>query len=451
MDIKHLTNIFKSKDPRNRALRNNILFTGILKVISLASSFLIVPITLHYLNNEIYGVWLTITAILFWFSIFDVGLGNGMRNYLTQSISSNQMEKGRAYISTTLILLALIAVTVGALCVIPFSLVDFNKVFNTGTLSNFELRNALAIAVCFTLARLVVNNVGTVFIALQKYALNDLLATLGNVLGLILIYIITKTTAPGNLLYVVLALTATPVMVYIVAAFPIFIKYPQLRPGLNYFDHTLIKQIAGKGLGFFLIQMTSCLVIYGGSNIFITQYCGPAAVTTYNIAYKFFNLLIIAYTIVISPLWNAYTDAYVKGDKAWIASTFQKTLKIWGLTVALGGLMFACSNLFYYLWVGKSVSVPWTVSLCVWLYVSLFNLNNCATYLINGLNKIRIQVLTSILLTGAYLLVVFFMGKRLGIEGVVLCMAGSYLVMVIFHMYQCRLLINGKATGIWNQ
>lgn len=82
-------------------LRNNILFSGILKIISLSTSLLIIPITINYLNNEIYGIWMTITSVLFWINTFDIGLGNGMRNYLTGAISRKDFNLGRRYISTT--------------------------------------------------------------------------------------------------------------------------------------------------------------------------------------------------------------------------------------------------------------------------------------------------------------------------------------------------------------
>ena len=105
---------------------------------------------------------------------------------------------------------------------------------------------------------------------------------------------------------------------------------PNAKPSFKYFDKGLTRQIIGKGLSFFVIQISSCLVIFGAANMFITQYCGPSAVTTYNIAYKYFNLLVIAYTIILAPMWNAYTDAYVKGDMKWIANNFNRTLKLWG-------------------------------------------------------------------------------------------------------------------------
>ena len=90
-------------------LRNNILLSSFVKIAGLCVSFLIVPITLTYLAPEQYGIWMTLSSILFWFSFFDVGLGNGMRNYLAQAIAEKNYEKGQTYLSTTLILLSVIA------------------------------------------------------------------------------------------------------------------------------------------------------------------------------------------------------------------------------------------------------------------------------------------------------------------------------------------------------
>ena len=127
------------KNNRNRMLTTNILFSGILKIISLLTSLLIVPITINYLNNEVYGIWMTISSMLFWISTFDIGLGNGMRNYLTKAISEKNLALGRKYISTTLSLLSLIAITIGFLLLIPLFTINFNKFFNTFAISNVDL------------------------------------------------------------------------------------------------------------------------------------------------------------------------------------------------------------------------------------------------------------------------------------------------------------------------
>lgn len=443
-------NTANTANSRNKMLRNNILFSGFLKVVGLLTSLVIVPITINYLNNEVYGIWMTITSILYWITTFDIGLGNGMRNYLTEALATNNTILGKKYISTTMLLLSLIALSMAIVLLYPLITINFNSFFNTNAIAGNELRMAVVIAVGFTLMNFVLKNIGMIFVAMQKYAINDLLSISGNVIALIIIYILTKVTT-GNLVLVVLAYTMTSCVVFLLAAIPLFWKHPEFKPSLRFFDKSLGKKIVGKGLGFFVIQISSCLVIFGAANFFITQSCGPAAVTTYNIAYKFFNLLVIAYTIILAPMWNAYTDAYVKGDMQWIKATFNKALKFWVLSVCGGlGMLLIC-NLFYKLWVGNMVNVPLSVSASTLVYVCFFNLNNCATYLINGLNKIFVQIIISLAVTALYIITVLAFGGKLGVEGIVLSMAASYAVMSVVHLYQCRKLINGKADGIWNK
>lgn len=442
--------LLTSKDMRSKTVRNNALMSAVLKVIGLSCSLFIVPVTLGYLDNEVFGIWLTMSSILYWFAFFDIGLGNGMRNYLAEAFARNDFDTARSYISTTFVMLIGLSFIIGLIMIVPVFLLDMNSVFNTTVVSGIELRNVMVVALVFTMALFVVKNIGLIFVAMQKYAVNDFLSVSGTVLALLVIYILTKTTG-GSLMNVVLAFTVIPVVVFILAAIPIFRKYRNLRPTLSSVDKKLGSKIVGKGLGFFFIQITSCLVIYGSSNLFITQFGSPKDVTVYNIAYKFFNLLAIAYTIVISPMWNAYTDAYVKGEMKWIENMFRRAIKIWVLSVLGGILMLAFCNVFYRLWVGDSVSVPLSVSASVLFYISMFNFNNCVTYLLNGLNKIRVQIITSVVVTAAYLIVVYVFGSKFGIVGVVLSMAFSYAIMAIIHIYQCRLLIGQKAKGIWNK
>lgn len=434
---------------RNGMLLKNIFFSGILRVVGLLCSLVIVPLTIDYLNETVYGVWLTITNVLYWFSFFDVGLGNGMRNYLTASISKGDYEKGRAYLTSTFGMLTIISLALAIIVVPVIMMVDVGSLLHTTVVSSAELRNALLVAVVFTLVSFVVKNVGYVFVALQKYAMNDLLVVGGNVLALVAIFVLTRTATHGALINVVSAFVIIPVVVFVLAAIPIFHKYPLLRPTRSSFDYSLVRPIVTKGVGFFLIQLTSCLVIFGSSNVIIMRLVGETAVTQYGIAYKYFHLIAMAYIIVLAPMWNAYTDAYVKGNFEWIKKTFRRALLLWLLTFAGGGVMLAGSQLFYDLWISDRVEIPFAVSTAVFVYISMYNLNNCVTYLLNGLNKIRVQVITSVVCTLLYLVAAHVFGLRFGVVGIVLSMAGAYAAMAVIHLYQCTLIINQQARGVW--
>jgi putative LPS biosynthesis related polysaccharide transporter/flippase len=433
---------------RGVMLWKNIFFSFLFKIINILCSLVVVPLTLEYLTGEVYGIWLALSSILMWFSFFDVGLGNGLRNYLTQAISSNEWEKGCTYISTTLALLSFIFLGLAVIFLILVFWVDWCTLFNSYLIEPERLRWIVVVAVVFTLFNFLLKNVGIVFMALQRYAMNDLLLVLGNISALFSIYLLKKFTT-GDLLYVTMAFTIPPVIVFLLSAVAVFYKYPQLRPSISKVNFSLTKMLIGKGLAFFVIQITSCLVVFGASNLFIIRICGPEAVTVYNIAYKYFNIMAIGFTIVISPLWNAYTDAYVKGDMVWIKKMFRRTLLIWGISVLGGGIMIVLSPFFYTWWIGNSISISTEISFFICGFLCLFNLNNCATYLLNGLNMIKVQLYVSVGVTLLYLLLVDKMGRMWGVTGISACMGICYLIQSVVHLYQCRLIVNRKAKGIW--
>ena len=445
-----LTGKLKSEDARTLNVVRNTFFSGLMKACSLLCSLIVVPITINYLNTENYGIWMAMTSIIYWFAFFDIGLGNGMRNYLAEAISEGDYDKARTYFSTAMVILSVIAVLIGCAVVPAVYMFDLTNIFNTRGIDGHYLADVLAVAVVFSLVQFVVKNIGMVYIAMQRYAVNDFIIFLGNVLSLLAVFVLTKTTQP-SLAYVVIAFTGIPVLMFLLAIIPLLRKYPQLKPSIQHIDTVTARRIVSKGLGFFVIQITSCLVIFGSANVLISHYCGPEQVTVYNVAYKLFNVLVIGYTILISPLWNAYTDAATKGDYEWIRRTFRKSLMMWCASVILGLVVLVLSGWFFRIWVGDSVTIPFAISSCVLLYVCIFNLNNCATYLVNGLNKIHVQIISSILTTLFYLVAVFVIKDKYGVVGISLSMAAAYIVMSVIHLYQCRLLVERKAKGIWNK
>ena len=59
------------------------------------------PLVLGFLNQEKYGIWITLTTVVNWIRLLDVGMGNGMRNKLAEAIALKQFHQGRIYVSTT--------------------------------------------------------------------------------------------------------------------------------------------------------------------------------------------------------------------------------------------------------------------------------------------------------------------------------------------------------------
>lgn len=70
------------------------------------------------------------------------------------------------------------------------------------------------------------------------------------------------------------------------------------------------------------------LFIFQLMNIIISRVQGPEVVTQYNLAYRFFNVLLMVVVIVLNPFWSAFTEAYAKRDYNWMRSV-RKNWNYW--------------------------------------------------------------------------------------------------------------------------
>ena len=98
MEKKPMNKLKKRFWIRQTDIVSNMALSGICKPVSMVLSYIYVPIVLDYLGVEKYGVWSTILTILSWVSYFDIGIGNGLRNRLTESLNKHDFFRIRFYI-----------------------------------------------------------------------------------------------------------------------------------------------------------------------------------------------------------------------------------------------------------------------------------------------------------------------------------------------------------------
>ncbi|WKX78165.1 hypothetical protein [Zobellia laminariae] len=93
---------------RSVKAKKNILASFLIKGTSILIGFYMVPLTIGYVDKEQYGVWLTLSSVVGWFSFFDIGLGSGLRNKLALALANDEMEKAKSYVSSTYAILGMI-------------------------------------------------------------------------------------------------------------------------------------------------------------------------------------------------------------------------------------------------------------------------------------------------------------------------------------------------------
>ena len=182
------------------------------------ANFLLVPLTINYLDTENYGIWLTLSSFIAWFSFFDIGLGNGLRNKFAEAKANGDLTLARAYVSSAYF-------TIGSVCLflmIAFICINFfinwTLVFNADFKLQKELGLLMPIVFSFFCLQLVAKLITTIYAADQHHSMQGRINFFVSVLSLLVLWIIIHTLESSLLLFG-LIYSALPVFILLIVSF----------------------------------------------------------------------------------------------------------------------------------------------------------------------------------------------------------------------------------------
>lgn len=446
----YLFRYFSAGHTRTVKAKKNILALFLLRAISALVSFLLVPLTLNYLNSTRYGIWLTLTSVINWVSVLDIGLGTGLRNKFAEAIARNDDESARCYVSTSYVFIGLIALAAMALFWLVNPMLHWSKILNTPPDLEPELASLAQIVFTFFCVRLIAGLIGTILLADQRPAMNNLLEVATNVVSLVVVYVMTKSHQ-GSLFWLGFAMSFIIVIISVMANVWFFkTKYRRYLPSFRFVRVEYAKELVNLGVQFFLLQMAG-VVIFSSSNIIISQFFGPLEVTAFNIAFKYYSVASMAFLMVLTPFWSAYTDAFVKGDTEWINRASSKLKKLWIMLLVGVVLMTVSANKVYTIWVGNDVHISNALSISMGIYVLILAWSNIFAYFINSTGKLRLELWVALIagLLNVPLALVLAKTFGMGSSGVILASCIALLPGCFLWPIQMKKLLEGTASGVW--
>lgn len=437
-------------DYRSKLLLKNIGIGFFAKGFSILISFFCVPITLGYLNDYEYGVWITLNSIFSWISLTDIGLGNGLRNKLTEALAQKDYDRARGLVSTAFLSISIIIIIVYILFLSACHFINWYTILNVEPSKIMDLEKVIIFSCGFICLGFIFRLLGNIFMALQIPSINDILNLICGIISFLAIYILAATTQKGSLLYVASIFTGVPLIVYSTACIITFTLKKHISPRLYFVKLKYVRTIYSLGFKFFILQISGIL-IFTTSNLIISQLFGPKEVTPYNLAFKYMSILSIGFTIVLTPFWSAVTDAITRGEYDWVKKTVISLNKIWGLSVICAIIMTIICDWVYKIWLNDSIDIPMHLTIACAAYACVSNWNNIYSYILSGTGKLQIQLWLASFQGIIYIPCAIILGKVMGLVGIPIALTCVLLLSSILPPIQCYKIINQTASGIWTK
>lgn len=429
-----------------RQVKGSVVFKGL----AVGCSFFSIPLMIHYLGEEQFGVWSTLLSLMTWFVFFDFGLGHGLRNKLGEALAKNETNKASKYVSSAYSLIALIALGIFLIAVVSAFLVPWQRVFNTRALSPDSLSYVVLTSSLFLALNFWVGLINPVLNAVQRTSSVVFGQFLSNALSLVMVYALTKTT-DATMLYLAVTYGVSLVGSNAVLSIWFYNDNKSLTPKMSS-DLNHVRPLLTLGLQFFAIQI-AVLIIYSTSNILITQLFGPKSVTQFEVVFKLFSIITLAHGLVAAPLWSSYTDAYHREDFVWIRRTLRTQINIFAAIVFAVIILILVANPIITVWIGGDVNVSTMLVVSVGAFILVSIWTNIFASFLNGVGKIRVSVIVSVAAMFLNIPVGILLAKYTSIDAsaVVIGMVIALMPGVFSGPYQTYKILSCRDAGIWGR
>lgn len=442
--------MLSSTSKRTRDAQLNIVYMFLIKVANISINLAYVPLLITALEQERYGVWLTITTIVSWIAFFDIGLGNGLRNKLAEAVALNKSEVAKTYVSTTYIAMGGGCLFLGLLFLLIVPNCNWISILNATKISNTELQMLMLWVLSSLVLQMFLKLINSILYALQKPALASLLLMLSQLLAFLGVLIYTQLNEHSSLLYLGIIISVAPTLVLLFASFFLFHgKLAPYAPSWSYFDKTKVREVLWLGAKFFWIQLTS-LFLFQSNTLIIAHVSGSAEVAEYNIAYKYIGLIEMAFAIIAAPFWSATTEAYKREDWRWINNILKQLGWISIILVCGGIVLIVGADIAYSYWLGSALSPDKSLLAILLIFFAIQLTWIRYGSIINGIGYVKLQFYITVVEALIHIPLAFLLGSYWGSKGVV----ASLILVTVANLIWPRIQIKKIARhecGIWTK
>jgi len=338
---------------RVRRLCSNVTAAYFTCVVTSICSFVAVPVYLHFLGKEEYGLWLAILSVLMPLSLMGLGFPTVSQNMLAETKPSERFDAMNRILNTSFTFLSLAA---AAACLVALALLKLGiiqRLLRTSPVLERTIVPVLLIA----LAGFAFNQPLQVFrLALRAFERVDFEQYGVAVLSVVNLLLMALVLWSGHGIIGVATVFALVQFAGGIIFFAVLTwECPQMRLAPRYFSWGLLQEMASPGFGFFVLSVSSVL-IWGVDNLVISGVMGVAFLVSFATAERLISTLQGMVAIPFNTSAPTITALRAEGNENGLKRLFAFSTKLALSASILFAVELSCfGRSFIALWAGQSV------------------------------------------------------------------------------------------------
>lgn len=354
-----------------------------LKVIQSGISFAVIHELVSSWGPSRYGIWVTMTSVIAFSSVFDLGVGYGIKNRIAEAVGV-----GRLWTAETAARFGWLfyAAAAGVILAVGVPVIDNFPPFN-------EQRGIATILWIGFALNFLLSYSNTILQAFGRFTIVNGAALISPTLWLLFLkaFDTGRSVSPASSALVFVALLLLQGLVATLLAHRIwpFRLFADMRESWR-----VGRSAVRVGARFFLLQMTSMLLYYSG-NYLAYRHLGAAQVARYDAGNKTFAIFSLGFSVVVSVAWVEISKSKALQDGRRLTQLFVGLHSLALLTM-LGAAVVAAfapliTNFLTHITLTPSEALPFAV------LVSLQSLAFCSAVYLNAFERFRVQIAMSLL------------------------------------------------------
>jgi len=391
------------------ALTSIVLMAG--RVVNLLTGLLTVPITLNYLGEDLFSIWMVVTSVVGFLSFSDFGIGIGLRNMLIECAGKDDFETPKKLIGNALIVLLGMFFFISLFVFFVFPLLSWDQLIKCQYPDSVPhiLPTMQSVVFMFALG-LPVSQLQNITNAYQRGYWGYFCLFLGRVFGFL--FVIWCVFAGQPLWLLAGGYIGFPFFVSLLGWGILLWKVPYLRPSLINPEIAVMKRLFGIGF-FVLLYHLSYSMLNSSVIIIIANTIGTEGVVPYSVTQKLLSVSSVITMSLLAGISVAVGEAWHRKDLVWVGKSIHRTEKLtflFGVIPLIFLLLFGRTLIYY--WTKSSASIPsFPLLLVCTLFSGIMMFGNIYSNSLIAMNYVRLVALLNCL--GGFILIYggYYLGK----------------------------------------
>lgn len=299
----------------------NIALSYANTLVSMACNLAIIPLYLSTLGRSTYGFWVTVSGLVAYLGVLNLGIAQATSNLGAQLVAQAQFEQASRVVSTGVRMFARMAslAVVGAVLVLPFA--PSERLFQDSGFDAYEIRKIVLLSAVVFLVELPLKTLGATLRAVGKVATDQAIGIGTSVSRLSFAAVYLSLTR--NLEGLVLGFGLINLMASVGHWVALRRAYPKLHVRPSLFDPTLVPQLRQPGLYFLLLQIAGA-VAFSTDALVLSSHLGTQAVSDYSVAQRLTTLTAALSTTFVGSFAPPLLAAYARREQSELVRLFRR-------------------------------------------------------------------------------------------------------------------------------